>query len=76
MNKDKKSRSYNAPSWGVGVLLEALERIQTASDFCRVTGDYPKHPNGPDQEQSFDDWAADVAEAALDAWDGRTLCQD
>jgi|GEM_PF-4896101 len=59
---------------GVDILVDALERIQRASDSCRVTGDYPPHPHGPDQGQAFDDWAADVAESALNAWDGRRSC--
>lgn len=50
-------------------LICALERIRDARDFCADHGGYPDPPAGPDtRTQSFDDWAADVAGAALDAF--------
>lgn len=44
-------------------LRYALTQIKLARDYCAVNGEYPYGTVGEDQ--SFDDWAAEVAEKAL-----------
>lgn len=44
-------------------LRKALEQIVNARDYNAEHGSYPPDTLKPDQE--FDDWAADVAQAAL-----------
>ena len=44
--------------------LEALRRIRDARDHHAEHGSYPPDWLGPDQ--SFDDWAADIAATVLD----------
>lgn len=44
----------------------ALQRIIQARDIHAECGEYPAYPNGPrEEDQCFDDWAADVCEEAL-----------
>lgn len=44
-------------------MLEALKRIRDARDYHAEHGEWPPAVFGADQE--FDDWAADVADAAI-----------
>jgi hypothetical protein len=44
---------------------ELLLLIPAARDHHADHGRYPFPPNGPDQDQGFDDWAADVVDEAL-----------
>jgi hypothetical protein len=44
-------------------MLSALKEIRDARDYCAEHGKYPENTLAPDQE--FDDWAADVAAAAI-----------
>lgn len=47
-------------------MRQALELIRDARDVHADTGAYPPAPAGPNTAvQCFDDWAADVADAAL-----------
>ena len=48
------------------VLLAALTHIINARDHYAEHNEYPLHPLGPNNDQCFDDWAADLAERALD----------
>ena len=48
------------------ILRSALARIINARDHCAEHNEYPPHPLGPNNDQGFDDWAADIAERALD----------
>lgn len=43
----------------------ALLQIVNARDYCAEHCSYPDPPHGPGPGQAFDDWAADIAEAAL-----------
>jgi hypothetical protein len=47
-------------------LLAALTHIINARDHYAEHNEYPPHPLGPNNDQCFDDWAADLAERALD----------
>ena len=52
-------------------LLIALMKIMYARDHNAEHGNYPAFPDGPSDDQGFDDWAADVAGTALlmyEAW--------
>ena len=54
--------------WGnrrLKVLAVALNKIVRARDHHADHASYPTPPNGPTEDQCFDDWAAEVAEAAL-----------
>lgn len=44
-------------------MFEALRKIRDARDFCAENGEYPDGTVG--DGQAFDDWAADIAEAAI-----------
>lgn len=44
-------------------MFEALKRICDARDYCAEHGEYPAGSVG--EGQGFDDWAADLAEAAI-----------
>lgn len=46
------------------MLRAALSLIKTARDE-RAESAYPNFPYGPGADQSFDDWAADIAETAI-----------
>jgi len=48
------------------VLRAALTHIINARDHYAEHNEYPSHPLGPNNDQCFDDWAADLAERALD----------
>jgi hypothetical protein len=48
----------------INKLASALQQIVAARDHCAETGSYPAETVGKDQ--GFDDWAADLAERALD----------
>jgi hypothetical protein len=47
------------------ILREALRQILAARDHCAEFGDYPAGTLA--EGQAFDDWAADLAERALDS---------
>jgi hypothetical protein len=49
----------------ISTAIESLQRICVARDFMAENGFYPFPPDGPDEDQEFDDWAADVAENTL-----------
>ena len=64
-----EKRIDNAPSSSQPVanpMLEALKAISAAVDYCREHGSYPEGTVVKD-EQGFDDWAADLADAAIEA---------
>lgn len=44
-------------------MFEALRKIHDARDYCAEHGKYPEGTVG--DGQSFDDWAADLAEVAM-----------
>lgn len=44
--------------------LEALQRIMEARDYHADHGEYP--PDWLGEDQSFDDWAADIAWTVLE----------
>ena len=46
-------------------LVIALMKIMCARDHNAEHGNYPAFPDGPSDDQGFDDWAADVAGTAL-----------
>ena len=48
---------------------EALRKIMDARDHYAEHGCYPAWPDGPTQDQCFDDWAADLASRALGCWE-------
>ena len=48
---------------------EALRKIMIARDHHADLGSYPSWPDGPTQDQHFDDWAADLASRALGCWE-------
>lgn len=45
-------------------MFEALKKIRDARDYCAEHGKYPEGTVGEGQE--FDDWAADIAESAIE----------
>ncbi len=45
-------------------LLAALEAIRDARDYCAEHGHYPES-TGIGEERWFDDWAADIAQGAI-----------
>ena len=46
-------------------MRDALDTIRNARDFHADEGRYPDPPYGPGTDQAFDDWAADLADAAI-----------
>ena len=48
---------------------KAMRKIAKARDVNGECGEYPKYPDGPNDDQCFDDWAADVADEALQSLD-------
>lgn len=51
-----------------------LASIVEARDIYARTGEYPSPDDGgPGDDQGFDDWAADVAEAALELLSGAKM---
>jgi len=50
------------------IIIEILDRLHSVSearDLHAETGKYPPFPDGPGDDQGFDDWAADQTEIAL-----------
>jgi hypothetical protein len=48
---------------------DVLRKIMIARDHNADLGSYPDWPDGPTQDQCFDDWAADLASRALGCWE-------
>ena len=51
-------------------LLDALVAIMNARDHYAEYLEYPDAGGGPAADQGFDDWAADLAEAAISSATG------
>lgn len=60
----KYMRKLRMPAKLSADALEALERIRVARDYHALQGEYPEC-YGIGDDQCFDDWAADIAEAVL-----------
>lgn len=63
---DNSGRANAALIAAAPELLAALKRIRDVRDCLAEHGRYPASGDGPNIDQDFDDWAADVANVAID----------
>lgn len=55
-------RARNADVPPTTNLIQRARLITSAVTYRALYGHYPHHPDGPAEEQSFDDWAASMLE--------------